>query len=153
MIADERSHIKKLGIRRILKAKNQPPEKLRIFKIPDINWNAEDYTELINWSECSITEPPLTMDIKNEDFLAAIKNLSAINISKLPCHTQVVERCIKLVTEASNKVCEHSARDGFIRSEPDQLLSVEDIGFLPEPSTNHVEHSEQDGKVNAGELT
>ncbi|KAF2903508.1 hypothetical protein ILUMI_02675 [Ignelater luminosus] len=31
-----------------------------------------------------------------------------------PCHTQAVERCIKLVTEASQAVCGDDVRDGFI---------------------------------------
>ena len=115
MIADDRSHIRELGIRRILKARNQPPAKLRVFKIPAINWNATDYTELIDWGECNITEPPITMDIKTEELLRAIKNKSSLNISNLPCHTQAVERRVKIVTEASSKVCGHSSRDGFIR--------------------------------------
>jgi hypothetical protein len=37
------------------------------------------------------------------------------NTLELPCHTQAVERCIKLVTEASAAVCGTAARDGFIR--------------------------------------
>ncbi|CAH0555136.1 unnamed protein product [Brassicogethes aeneus] len=116
MIANERSHIRELGIRRILKTKKQPAaKKLRIFKIPPLNWNAKDYTEMIDWSECCITEPPLTIDIKSEDLLAAIENKSFINFSKLPSHTQAVERCVKIITEASSKVCGHSSRDGFIR--------------------------------------
>lgn len=32
------------------------------------------------------------------------------------CHTQAVERCVKLVTEASSLVCSSDARDGLIRS-------------------------------------
>ena len=39
-----------------------------------------------------------------------------MDFEKFPCHTQAVERCVKLVTEASSKVCGHSARDGFIRA-------------------------------------
>ncbi|KAK4879050.1 hypothetical protein RN001_004865 [Aquatica leii] len=39
-----------------------------------------------------------------------------IEILKFPCHTQAVERCIKLVTEASSLVCGAEARDGFIRA-------------------------------------
>ena len=38
------------------------------------------------------------------------------NIENFPCHTQAVERCIKLVTEASQSVCGENRRDGFIRS-------------------------------------
>ncbi|GBO10087.1 hypothetical protein AVEN_255351-1 [Araneus ventricosus] len=37
-------------------------------------------------------------------------------IQKFSCHTQAVERCVKLVTEASNKVCGHEAGDGYIRA-------------------------------------
>uniref|UniRef100_A0A6P7GJ66 Uncharacterized protein LOC114338834 n=1 Tax=Diabrotica virgifera virgifera TaxID=50390 RepID=A0A6P7GJ66_DIAVI len=74
MIAGERSHIRELGFRRILKARTRDqPEKVRVFKIPAINWNAENYSELINWNECFLTEPPLTMDFKNEELLAAIR--------------------------------------------------------------------------------
>ncbi|KAK4874453.1 hypothetical protein RN001_013813 [Aquatica leii] len=39
-----------------------------------------------------------------------------ISILKLPCHTQAVERCIRLVTEASSSVCGNEARDGLIRA-------------------------------------
>lgn len=94
MIADERSHIRELAIRRILKARTRdnPLANPRIFKIPDINWNAKDYTELIDWTGCYITEPPLTMNIESEDLLAAIKNKSYIKISKLPCHTQALRK-------------------------------------------------------------
>lgn len=39
-----------------------------------------------------------------------------MEILQYPCHSQAVERCVKLVTEASLKVCGPEARDGFIRS-------------------------------------
>ena len=39
----------------------------------------------------------------------------SLEFEKLPCHTQAVERCIKLVTEASIAVCGAAARDGLIR--------------------------------------
>ena len=35
---------------------------------------------------------------------------------KFPCHTQAVERCVKVVTEASAAVCDEKSRDGFIRT-------------------------------------
>ena len=37
------------------------------------------------------------------------------NFDKFPCHTQAVERCVKVVTEASQKNVAKS-RDGFIRT-------------------------------------
>ena len=38
-----------------------------------------------------------------------------IDFPRFPCHTQSVERCVKLVTDASNAVCGEKSRDGFIR--------------------------------------
>ena len=45
-----------------------------------------------------------------------IKEKGKLNVQRFPCHTQVVERLIKLVTEASSSVCGEEARDGFIRA-------------------------------------
>ncbi|KAK4871690.1 hypothetical protein RN001_015814 [Aquatica leii] len=57
---------------------------------------------------------------KIEELQTSIKNQGTntkeIEILKFPCHTQAVERCIKLVTEASSLVCGAEARDGFIRA-------------------------------------
>ena len=39
-----------------------------------------------------------------------------LTFTKFPCHKQAAERTVKLVTEASKKVCGHNKRDGFIRS-------------------------------------
>ena len=39
-----------------------------------------------------------------------------LKIPALPCHTQSVERHIKLVTEASSSVCDHLNREGYIRN-------------------------------------
>ena len=38
------------------------------------------------------------------------------NVFTLPNHTQVVERCVKMVTEASQHVSDETERDGYIRS-------------------------------------
>ncbi|KAK4873060.1 hypothetical protein RN001_015089 [Aquatica leii] len=52
-----------------------------------------------------------------EDYNLVYNNVpEEIEILKFPCHTQAVERCIKLVTEASSLVCGAEARDGFIRA-------------------------------------
>ena len=65
-----------------------------------------------------ITEPPLTQTISIEQLTTAISNREIIemDIKKLPCHTQAVERCIKLVTESASNVCGWSKRDGFVRT-------------------------------------
>ena len=62
---------------------------------------------MVTWME-DVTEPPLTsfMDTAEiEKFIdsGALPNIAAWN--NIPCHTQAIERRIKLVTEAAGKVC------------------------------------------------
>jgi hypothetical protein len=132
MLTDERKHIRELGLRRILKArarkkfpsrsnkkrKSTETKVIREFVIPKLNFQATDYVDLINWQESHITEPPLTMNISDEDLklLVASGNTPVVDFPQFPCHTQAVERCVKLVTEASAAVCGALARDGFIRA-------------------------------------
>jgi hypothetical protein len=121
MILDEQEHIRELGYRRIIKARNQKQEtgeSVRIFKVPSINFDAKDYTELIDWSKCALTSPPLLARMTTEHIESLLKEkaLPKFDCLKFPCHTQSVERCVKLVTEASGKVCGHENRDGYIRA-------------------------------------
>jgi len=52
--------------------------------------------------------------------------------ARIPCHSQAVERCVKMVTEASAAVCSISTREGLIklrikaRQERPQLLKKSD---------------------------
>lgn len=116
MLCDERRHIRELGLRRILKSRNS--HQLRKFEVPKINFNANNYTEMINWQQSMISEPPMTKKISTEDLTQMIKDVpEGMEILRFPCHSQAIERCVKLVTEASSKVCGPEARDGFIRSQ------------------------------------
>ncbi|GBM92903.1 hypothetical protein AVEN_189143-1 [Araneus ventricosus] len=120
MLFDERELIRELGYRRILKARQIFPKKktVRYFVPPKINFQASDYFEIINWNSCVVYPPPVLQDL-NEDDIKSLINSDTTPIREIetfPCHTQSVERCIKLVTEASNKVCGHEARDGYIRA-------------------------------------
>ena len=88
---------------------------IRIFTVPVINYEAKNYTELINWQSCNVTEPPLTVNISDVDITAFVASKESLLI-RFPCHIQAVERCVKLVTEASEAVCGNTSRDGFIRA-------------------------------------
>lgn len=85
--------------------------------MPTLNFEADDYISLIDWSKETITEPSVTMKIDDETLLRFIHEdvTPIIRFSRYPCHTQAVERHIKLVTEASAAVCGMEKRDGFIR--------------------------------------
>ncbi|KAK4875539.1 hypothetical protein RN001_011961 [Aquatica leii] len=53
-----------------------------------------------------------------------------IEILKFPCHTQAVERCIKLVTEASSLVCGAEARDEIFLPNVQLLTKVMSLGHI-----------------------
>ena len=86
---------------------------IRKFIIPKINFNAQSYAELIDWEKSKLTEPPLTLSLTEAEVLAFKE--SPFDVPKYPCHTQAVERGIRLVSEASAAVIGPEARNGFIR--------------------------------------
>lgn len=120
MVFDDRKHIRELGLRRVLKARQTVPKGkgIRNFITPTLNFDAVDYTQLIDWNVEKISSPPLLRRVTNEEIHSFIQSgdIPDWDVKKFPCHTQAVERCVKLVTEASLKVCGPQSRDGFIRA-------------------------------------
>ena len=118
MIHDDSATIRELGFRRILKARECADETVpRQFKLPKLIFSATSYYSMINWQTIQVTEPPATKKISTEDITTLIKSkeLSKL-IPDFRCHTQAVERFIKLVTDASTSVVGNEARDGYIRN-------------------------------------
>ena len=117
MINDESSDIKQFGWRQIKKAREQSKGKtIRTFQIPDLDFEAVMHFDIINWQKVNLTIPPLTCSISNDEINHLISSKGK-NFLHLSCHMQAVERCIKLVMEASFLVCWQNSRDGFIHSE------------------------------------
>ena len=121
MISDESEDIRMLGYRRIIYAResSNTHDGLRKFRVPSLFFNAEHYTEMIDWSKEDRTEPPLTKVISTEDLKLCIKDRNIPRLDyllKFPCHIQSVERYICLVTSASMAVCGEDNRDDCIRS-------------------------------------
>lgn len=120
MVTDDRRHVRELGLRRILKSRANPSQSknaTREFKIPLLNFKATDYIDMINWQTTKITEPPILRDKSDEELQLLIgqEQTPVLNFLRYPCHTQSVERCVKLVTEASMSVVGSESRDGYIR--------------------------------------
>lgn len=120
MVADPRRHIRELALRRILKArsskKDSDKQNIRVFKIPKLNFEAEDYSDIVDWQNIEVSDPPALSKYLDEELKSFITTGEIPEIPGFPCHTQTVERHIKLVTEASSSVCGQVRRDGFIRS-------------------------------------
>lgn len=125
MLSDPRPYIRELAARRIKKCRMQNNKTVRVFRVPVLNLDADDYIGLIDWQKTMVTEPPLSFNISNEALDNIVTGKEVLNFEKFPCHTQAVERCVKLVTEASTKVCGESSRDGYIR------LKLEGRKILP----------------------
>jgi hypothetical protein len=58
---------------------------------------------------------PLLSKLSDDNIRSAILSGNPLEFEKLPCHTQAVERCVKLVNEASAAAFGTAKRDGFIR--------------------------------------
>lgn len=118
MLGDERKLVREQAVNTIMESrlKNDSTEKLRSFNVPTLNMSAKDYIDMIDWKKINITEPPLTRDLEEHNLRLVVENGLGDNITGHPCHNQAVERSVKLVTEASSKVCTSTSRDGFIRT-------------------------------------
>ncbi|CAH0383699.1 unnamed protein product [Bemisia tabaci] len=118
MLNDALQDVKQLAVQKIMNARRTKSSTVRKFKVPLLNFNAETYSEMIFWNEVTVTQPPILQYFSEEDLenLAREKDLQNYSFYKYPCHTQSVERCVKIVTEASALVCGGEERDGLIRS-------------------------------------
>ena len=80
---------------------------------PYLNFVAKECIDLIDWQNSLISEPPILCNNSADDIemFVVSGDTPLIDFTKYPCHTQAVERCVKLVTEACSSVCGVKARD------------------------------------------
>lgn len=120
MMTDHRPHIRELGLRRVMKARAADTSgQIRRFKVPaKLNFDAVEYFDMIDWAVCPISEPPVIKAMTDTELreLITTEVTPTVIFPKFPCHTQAVERHVKLVTEAAKAVCGQKSRDGFIRA-------------------------------------
>ncbi|GBN02027.1 hypothetical protein AVEN_152727-1 [Araneus ventricosus] len=121
VIVDKRDPIRELGFRIIIKARNLSSKRksIRSFQPPKINFLATDYIEIIHCNTITFSPPPLLRRFTNQEIWSNVQSggtAAEWNFDEFPCHTQAVERCVKLATEASHKVVDSNSRNGFIRT-------------------------------------
>ena len=111
MLADSNKHNRQRVVERILHCRftASASNTVRQFKVPNIDCNASDWIDMIDWEETH--EPPATKMLSTQQISHFVDSPL---ILKYPNHTQSVEHCIKLVSEASSTVYNFNARDGFI---------------------------------------
>ena len=120
MLVNDRKEIRELAARRIKFSRQSPVadySELRKFKIPPLNFDAEDYHSLVNWQELPRTQPPMLKDVGDDEIEKAIQIPQKWTLDDFPCHTQSVERHVKMVPEAAAaSVCGDMRREGYIRA-------------------------------------
>lgn len=119
-MTDTDSHIRQTALQKILTAREEAYNNSALkeaCQLPIINFNAKYYYEMIDWSSTSLTSPPVLKFINNEELINKLSSTEVHydwNFCEYPCHTVAVERAVKLVTEASVKVCDIEGRDGNV---------------------------------------
>lgn len=81
-----------------------PNNVVRKFEVPLLNFNATSCYGMVNLNDLDITVPPLLINFNTEILTNLYKSEIGEKIYKIPCHSQAVERSVKLVTEAASSV-------------------------------------------------
>ena len=114
MLTDDNPNIRLLAVNKIVLCR-QRPEILtpRKFTVPNINVDATEYHLMIDedgWYESVMTE-----NIPTSTLLTyTIDNIPIFKFPLYPCHSQSVERHIRLVSETSKMIADADLRDGRI---------------------------------------
>lgn len=118
MLFDENPEMRRNGFEKILHLRNTSEQEygiVRDYKAPIINFDCENYQELIDW-EVNITEPPLTRSIPYEELkvFAECNKMLDDDIINISCHIQATERHIQVVSQASSAAATKARREGII---------------------------------------
>ncbi|GBL73363.1 hypothetical protein AVEN_159386-1 [Araneus ventricosus] len=74
---------------------------------------------MIHWNTVRLSPQPLLRRFKDQQIWSKVQSggtRAEWNFDKFPCHTQAMDRCVKLLTEASQKVVGSNSRDDFKRT-------------------------------------
>lgn len=100
--------------KKYVKPKKKVLQGIREFKIPQLEWKANHWTEIITWDMTYFYEPQIIKDISDAD-LDSVTD-TPYSFPALPLHSTSVERAVRLVTQASAKVYGMKARHEYILS-------------------------------------
>ena len=93
-----------------------PQGEVRKFQVPQLNFKAKSWVNMIDWELTDLYEPPLTRSLSNDD-LKVFQGLQYRGQgSVFPCHSQMVERMVQEVTKASCTVVGSDTRDFVVKS-------------------------------------
>jgi hypothetical protein len=96
LFSDEKHH-RELAVKKILEIRSLPAKKPASSAIPKINFEVDNWGDLINISD-ALFVPPCVREISDENLerMVAVKEMPP----PIPIHTQSVERAVKMTSEA-----------------------------------------------------
>ena len=101
-----------------MRAKPQKPPRAKRLKgirmrvNPILQWDAASWDKMIKWNKIKLYEPFILMKFSKADLMKAYGE--PITFPDYQCHTQSVERAVKMVSEASKVVCGEKRRHEHI---------------------------------------
>ena len=110
MLESENDSMRQMAVDKIQAARSKPPKfpRARVCKgirkhvIPSLVWDSKNWWDMINWNNVKLYEPKIFKNLSDESINSIINK--PISFPKFPCHSQSVERSVKLVTLASNNM-------------------------------------------------
>ena len=110
MLESSSRSIRSKAVETIKKLRSKPPKKprkkilrgIRSLQVKELNWEAFSWIDIINWKKASVHEPFIIECLTMEVLDSVLEE--PFSFPSFPVHTQTVERAVKLVTEASNRL-------------------------------------------------
>ena len=132
-LADNDQKVRSFAVKKILEREPIPDDRqeIRRFVMPKVNFQSKHYMDLVNWNSSDIYIPPVIQFLAVNEIKSIVE--APYRFPDIPCHSQSVERCVKLVSEASSQVADYEKRHGFIlntlksRNEMPSILSKKDF--------------------------
>lgn len=103
------------GVKKILEIRNRKDNMVvRRFSVPEINFKAKTWPEILLWDGPKMTEPPFTFNMTKRMLLNVIK--APLQVPLFKCHTQMVERAVKEVTRVSLNAIDKKKQEFLVKA-------------------------------------
>ena len=113
MLGSDERRVREKAVEIILKRRSEPLKKpksrllrgIRKIQVSPLQWEAESWDQIIDWSKVAIHEPFILERLSKEQIAAARE--APLVFPAFPLHSQSVERAVKNTSESSTKVRKH----------------------------------------------
>ena len=119
MLENEDPALRQKAVSKIHQIRANPPKpvRARIGKgtkkqvNPTLKWGSRDWWNTIDWDTERVDEPKILHKVTSEELDEILHK--PVCFPAFPCHSQGVERAVKLVSTSSKKVCGQDSRYSF----------------------------------------